>query len=124
MTTHPTIASTRPPAHVAPTTSSPRWLTAVMRCDRALSSWFIGAGFFFAPILLMLDPWPVAVVIAWVTISVSGLWLGLLGVFMAAGLAQVLRAGEEIPDEFWSGLLEYRIRTGRTPTDRASGARR
>ena len=110
MSNRPTIVSTRPPALFAPTTSSPRWLTAVMRCDRALSSWFIGAGFFFAPILLILDPWPVAVVIAWVTISVSGLWLGLLGVLMAAGLAQVLRAGEEIPDEFWSGLLEYRSR--------------
>lgn len=44
------------------------------------------------------------------TISMSGLWLGLLGVFMAAGLAQVLRAGDEIPDEFWSGLLDYRTR--------------
>ncbi|MFE0750325.1 hypothetical protein [Gordonia sp. NPDC058843] len=110
MTAQPIIASARPAALTAPTDSSPRWLTAVMRCDRALSSWFIGAGLFFAPILLILDPWPVAVVIAWVAISVSGLWLGLLGVFMAAGLAQVLRAGEEIPDEFWSGLLEYRTR--------------
>ncbi|UCZ88250.1 MULTISPECIES: hypothetical protein [Gordonia] len=110
MTDRPTAVGRRPAALLAPTGSSPRWLTAVMRCDRALSSWFIGAGFFFAPLLLILDPWPAAVVIAWVTISMSGLWLGLLGAFMAAGLAQVLRAGDEIPDEFWSGLLDYRTR--------------
>ncbi|MCR5979090.1 hypothetical protein GDN83_15355 [Gordonia jinghuaiqii] len=106
----PTTAVTRPAAFSGPTASSPKWLTAVMRCDRALSSWFIGAGFFFAPVLLILDPWPFAVVIAWAAISISGLWLGLLGILMAAGLARVLRAGEEIPEEFWFGLLEYRAR--------------
>ncbi|ASR05497.1 hypothetical protein [Gordonia rubripertincta] len=98
----------RPPLGATPTASTPRWLVAVARCDRALSSWFIGAGFFFAPLLIILDPWPFAVAVAWIAISLSGLWLGLLGAFMAAGLARVLRAGDVIPDEFWSGLLDYR----------------
>ncbi|MDS1113299.1 hypothetical protein RD149_05920 [Gordonia westfalica] len=109
MTTDSTTHRNRkPPLGVTPTDSTPRWLVAVARCDRALSSWFIGAGFFFAPILLILDPWPSAVAVAWIAISLSGLWLGLLGAFMAAGLARVLRAGEVIPDEFWIGLLDYR----------------
>ncbi|MDJ0028930.1 hypothetical protein QM583_17825 [Gordonia alkanivorans] len=109
MTTEKTThRNRRPPLGVMPTASTPRWLVAVARCDRALSSWFIGAGFFFAPILLILDPWPIAVAVAWTVISLAGLWLGLLGAFMAAGLARVLRAGDVIPDEFWVGLLDYR----------------
>ncbi|AZG46490.1 hypothetical protein [Gordonia insulae] len=89
----------------APTASSPRWLTVVMRCDRWGSYWFVAAGFFFAPILLILHPWSFAVAIAWTLISLSGLWLGILGIFMAIGLAKVLRAGEEIPEEYWWSLL-------------------
>ncbi|GAA3705200.1 hypothetical protein [Gordonia hankookensis] len=89
----------------APTASSPRWLTVVMRCDRWGSYWFVAVGFFFAPILLILAPWSFAVAIAWTLISLSGLWLGILGIFMAIGLAKVLRAGEEIPEEYWWSLL-------------------
>ncbi len=92
------------PAH-APTPSSPRWLTIVMRCDRWGSYWYIAVGFLFAPALLILDPWPGAVMVAWVLISSAGLWLGLLGILMAYGLAKVLRAGEEISEEFWWSLL-------------------
>ncbi|WP_085947020.1 hypothetical protein [Gordonia soli] len=116
-----TASARRPPASMAPTASSPRWLTVVMRADRALSSWFIGAGLFFAPLLLILHPWPAAVVVAWTVISISGLWLGLLGVFMAAGLAQVLRSGEEISDEYWSMLLDYR-RQPSAAKSRAAGS--
>lgn len=97
----------RVPAGVVPTESSPRWLTLVLRCDRAGSAWFIGAGFFFAPLLLILDPWPVMVIIAWTVIALSGLWLGVLGVFIAIGLGRVLRAGETIPDSYWWQLLGY-----------------
>lgn len=85
--------------------STPRWLQFVMLCDKHGSSWFIALGFFFAPLLLILEPWPVAVAIAWGLISVAALWLGILGVFMAAGLARVLRAGEEIPEQFWWGII-------------------
>ncbi|MEO9329561.1 hypothetical protein [Gordonia aurantiaca] len=90
-----------------PRTPTPRWLSVVMRCDKELSFWFVAAGFFFAPLLLVLDPWPMARTIAVVAISLAGLWLGLLGVFMAAGLARVLRAGHELPDEYWARLLGY-----------------
>lgn len=92
------------PAH-APTRSSPRWLTIVMRCDRWGSYWYVAVGFFFAPALLILDPWSGAVMVAWILISLAGLWLGILGILMAAGLAMVLRAGEEISEEFWWSLL-------------------
>ena len=34
----------------------PRWLRVVLRCDRAGSSWYIGTGFFFAPVLAVLSP--------------------------------------------------------------------
>ncbi len=86
----------------------PRWLTVVMRCDRAGSAWFVGAGFFFAPLLLILGPWPAAVVVAWVLISAAGLWLGVLGIGMAVGLAMVLRSGDEIPETYWWALLGER----------------
>lgn len=89
----------------APTDASPRWLTIVMRCDRWGSYWFVAVGFFFAPLLIFLAPWSIAVTIAWTLISLSGLWLGVLGIFMAIGLARVLRAGEEIPEEYWWSLL-------------------
>ena len=89
----------------ASTASSPRWLTIVMRCDRWGSYWFVAVGFFFAPLLIFLAPWSFAVAIAWTLISLSGLWLGVLGIFMAIGLAKVLRAGEEIPEEYWWSLL-------------------
>ena len=36
----------------------PRWLRFVLKSDRAGSSWFIGTGFFFAPVLAVLSPWP------------------------------------------------------------------
>lgn len=98
MTTLPTGTTARP---------TPRWLAAVMRCDQELSSWFVGVGFFFAPVLLVLEPWPIARTVAIVAISLAGLWLGLLGAFMAAGLARVLRAGGELPDEYWAKLLGY-----------------
>lgn len=102
-----TIRVRRRPAPPRPVASSPTWLTAVMKCDKALSFWFVPAGFLFAPLLLILDPWPVARTIALVTISLCGLWLGLLGVFMAVGLARVLRSGDVLPDEYWFRLLDY-----------------
>lgn len=88
-----------------PTESSPRWLSVVLRCDRSGSGWYIGLGFFFAPLVLALDPWPIAVAIAWTAIALFGLWLGILGVFMAIGLGRVLRSGETVPDEYWMALL-------------------
>ena len=38
--------------------SIPRWLRFVLKSDRAGSSWYIGTGFFFAPVLAVLSPWP------------------------------------------------------------------
>ena len=38
---------------------------------------------------------------AWVVIALAGLWLGLLGVAMATGLAMVMRTGAEIPEDYW-----------------------
>ncbi|MEE3852000.1 hypothetical protein VZC37_16780 [Gordonia sp. LSe1-13] len=89
----------------APTESSPRWLTFVMWCDRWGSYWYIVAGFFFAPVLIILEPWQGAVTVAWILISLVGLWLGILGILMTIGLAKVLRAGEEISEDYWWSLL-------------------
>ncbi|WP_370499538.1 hypothetical protein NWT09_16170 [Mycolicibacterium sp. jd] len=85
----------------------PRWLRVVLICDRAGSSWYIGAGFFFAPVLALVSPWPALTAALWVFIALAGLWLGLLGVAMATGLAVVLRSNAEIPEDYWRSILDY-----------------
>jgi hypothetical protein len=85
----------------------PRWLRFVLASDRAGSAWYIGTGFFFAPVLAVLSPWPVVTVVLWWMIGLAGLWLGLLGIAMAAGLARVLRSGNEIPEDYWRSLVNY-----------------
>ena len=89
------------------TSSIPRWLRLVLKSDRAGSSWYIGTGFFFAPVLAVLSPWPTVTAVLWAAIAIAGLWLGLLGIAMAAGLAIVLRSGEEIPEDYWRSIIEY-----------------
>ncbi|MDR3661219.1 MAG: hypothetical protein P4L86_12660 [Mycobacterium sp.] len=101
----------------------PIWLRAVMAADRAGSSWYIGTGFFFAPALMVVSPWPALTTVLWVVIALTGLWLGLLGVAMATGLAMVLRSGHQLPDAYWRSLLDYPDRanvTGRQPVTQTS----
>lgn len=86
----------------------PRWLRFVLKSDRAGSSWYIGTGFLFAPVLALVSPWPEVRTVLWVLIAVAGLWLGLLGIAMASGLAMMMRAGREIPEDDWRSLLDYR----------------
>lgn len=86
----------------------PRWLRFVLASDRAGSSWYIGTGFFFAPVLAMVSPWPVVTTVLWVVIALAGLWLGLLGIAMATGLTMIMRTGAEIPDDYWRSLLGHR----------------
>jgi hypothetical protein len=93
--------------------SIPRWLRFVLKADRAGSSWYIGTGFFFAPILALLSPWPTVTTIMWAVIAVTGLWLGLLGIAMATGLAVVLRSGQEIPENYWHSIIDYPTTTSR-----------
>ncbi|MCZ8381083.1 hypothetical protein O6P37_19625 [Mycobacterium sp. CPCC 205372] len=85
----------------------PRWLRFVLACDRAGSAWYIGAGFFFAPALTLVSPWPAVTTALWVVIGLAGLWLGLLGIAMATGLAMVLRSNTEIPEEYWRSIIDY-----------------
>ncbi|MGB8388508.1 hypothetical protein [Mycobacterium sp.] len=85
----------------------PRWLRFVLASDRAGSAWYIGTGFFFAPVLAVLSPWPVVTAALWAVIGLAGLWLGLLGIAMAVGLARILRSGNEIPEEYWRTLVNY-----------------
>jgi hypothetical protein len=85
----------------------PAWLRFVLKSDRAGSSWYVGTGFFFAPVLAVLSPWPALTTMLWVFIALAGLWLGLLGIAMATGLAMVLRTGGEIPEEYWRSILDY-----------------
>ncbi|WP_420799213.1 hypothetical protein [Mycobacterium neumannii] len=80
----------------------------VLISDRAGSAWYIGAGFFFAPALAMLSPWPAVTTALWIVIGVFGLWLGLLGIAMATGLAMVLKSNSEIPEDYWLSLLNSR----------------
>lgn len=91
---------------IAPRTPVPRWLRAVLICDRAGSAWYIGAGFFFAPILVLVSPWPALTAVLWVIIAAAGLWLGLLGIAMATGLALVLRSNAEIPEDYWRTIID------------------
>jgi hypothetical protein len=95
------------PDRQPPASPIPRWLRFVLTSDRAGSAWYIGAGFFFAPVLAVLSPWPVVTVVLWWMIGLAGLWLGLLGIAMAAGLARVLRSGNEIPEDYWRSLVNY-----------------
>jgi hypothetical protein len=88
-------------------TPIPRWLRFVLASDRAGSAWHIGTGFFFAPVLAVLSPWPAVTAVLWGIIGLAGLWLGLLGIAMAVGLARVLRSGAEIPEEYWRSLVNY-----------------
>jgi hypothetical protein len=85
----------------------PRWLELVMRADRAGSSWYVGAGFFFAPVLALVAPWPAVTVAIWVAVALAGLWLGALGIAMATGLALVLRSNTEIPEDYWRSIVDY-----------------
>ncbi|KUH75103.1 hypothetical protein AU184_07900 [Mycolicibacterium novocastrense] len=89
------------------TTPIPRWLRFVLISDRAGSAWYIGAGFFFAPVLAVLSPWPVVTTVLWTLIGLFGLWLGLLGIAMATGLAMVLKSNAEIPEEYWRSIVDY-----------------
>jgi hypothetical protein len=87
----------------------PRWLRFVLKSDRAGSSWFIGMSFFFAPVLAVVSPWPELTKTLWLIIALAGLWLGLLGIAMATGLAKVLRAGAELPETYWQSIIDYPI---------------
>ena len=89
------------------TQSPPLWLRVVMTADKTGSAWYVGTGFFFAPVLALVSPWPTLTTVLWVVISVIGLWLGLLGIAMATGLAMVLRSGKELSDDYWQSLLDY-----------------
>ncbi|BBZ39701.1 hypothetical protein [Mycobacterium conspicuum] len=86
----------------------PRWLRLVLASDRAGSAWYIGTGFFFAPVLAVLSPWPTVTAVLWALIALAGLVLGLLGIAMAVGLARILRSGKEIPEEYWLSLIHSR----------------
>ncbi|WAJ42729.1 hypothetical protein OK015_15770 [Mycobacterium sp. Aquia_216] len=85
----------------------PRWLRFVLASDRAGSAWYIGTGFFFAPVLAVLSPWPAVTAALWAVIGLAGLSLGLLGIAMAVGLARILRSGAEIPEDYWRSLVNY-----------------
>lgn len=85
----------------------PRWLGFVLRSDRAGSAWFVGAGFFFAPVLALVSPWPVLTAAIWVVVGLFGLWLGVLGVAMATGLAMIMRSNAEIPEDYWRSIVNY-----------------
>lgn len=100
--------------------SIPRWLRFVLISDRAGSAWYIGAGFFFAPVLAALSPWPTLTTVCWVIIALAGLWLGLLGIAMATGLALVLRAGVEIPEDYWRSIIDYPTVSPRPDSSRCS----
>lgn len=84
-----------------------RWLRFVLASDRAGSAWYIGTGFFFAPVLAVVSPWPMVTTVLWWLIGLAGLWLGLLGIAMAVGLARVMRSGSAIPEDYWRTLVNY-----------------
>jgi hypothetical protein len=102
----------------------PRWLRVVLISDRAGSAWYIGTGFFFAPILAVLSPWPTITAVCWAVIGLAGLWLGLLGIAMATGLALVLRSNTEIPEDYWRSIIDYPAASARPHSSAVAPARR
>jgi spore maturation protein SpmA len=58
-------------------------------------------------VLAVLSPWPEVTAVLWAIIGVAALWLGLLGVAMAVGLARILRSGAEVPEDYWRTLVNY-----------------
>jgi hypothetical protein len=101
----------------------PQWLRFVLISDRAGSAWYIGTGFYFAPVLAVLSPWPTLTAVCWAIIGLAGLWLGLLGIAMATGLAMVLRAGAEIPEDYWRSIVDYPTTTAPPPVSTRLGNR-
>ena len=103
-----------------------QWIILLLRIvlisDRAGSAWYIGAGFFFAPALAVMSPWPTLTTVCWVVIGIAGLWLGLLGIAMATGLAIVLRTGAEIPEDYWRSIIDYPT-TARPPSSTRPNSR-
>ena len=95
--------------------SIPRWLRFALSADRSGSAAYIGAGFFFAPALAVVSPWPTLTAVLWLAIALAGLWLGLLGIAMAVGLAMVLRSNTEIPEDYWRSVIDYPKGPGSPP---------
>ena len=95
----------------------PRWLHFVMAADRAGSAAYVGTGFFFAPVLAVVSPWPALTTVLWIAIALAGLWLGLLGIAMATGLAIVLRSNTEIPEDYWRSIIDYPTGRGNPPAN-------
>jgi hypothetical protein len=58
--------------------------------------------------------------VLWWIIGLFGLWLGLLGIAMATGLAMVLRTGAEIPEEYWRSIIDYPSTNARRGSSRCS----
>lgn len=84
----------------------PRWLRYVLMADRTGSAWYVGTGFFFAPVLAAVSPWPAVTTVLWILIAIAGLWLGLLGIAMATGLAMVLRSNVDISEDYWRSIID------------------
>lgn len=85
----------------------PGWLRFVLKADRAGSSWYVGTGFFFAPLLALATPWPVVTTAIWLAVGLAGLWLGLLGIAMAVGLAMAMHSNTDISEDFWRSTVNY-----------------
>ena len=104
-------------AGASTTDAIPRWLWYVLTADRTGSAWYVGTGFFFAPVLAVVSPWPVVTTVLWVVIALVGLWLGLLGIAMATGLAMVLRSNTEISENYWRSIIDLPATTPAPPAD-------
>jgi hypothetical protein len=71
------------------------------------------------------SPWPAVTTALWVLIALAGLWLGLLGIAMATGLAMVLRRDGAIEEDYWWSILDGRKSgvSGRQPVSMRPGSR-
>src|SRR5690349_8401483 len=79
------------------------WIAAA----RAGTAGYAATGFFSAPVLALQSPWPVLTTVLWIAIALAELWLGLLDIAMANGLAIVLRSNTEIPEDYWRSIIDY-----------------
>ncbi len=98
-----------------PPVTDPRWLrfdAYVLTVPARLV--YRGQASSSAPVLAVLSPWPTITAVLWWIIGLAGLWLGLLRVAMAVGLAQVLRSRRRNT----GSLLAHAGRYRSSPTNR------
>jgi hypothetical protein len=88
-------------------TRGERFLRLVLRLDQAGSAAFIIVALATVPAFVLLGPMRALLSLLELALIAYAMGLGVLGVFMACGLARLLRRGEELPPHLWRSMLMF-----------------